>query len=177
NGFFFVLDRVTGEHLLTSTFADVVNWSTGLNAKGQPIPDATKDPSIGGVLVSMTTAGAVNWQPPSFSPQTGLFYLPVSSSFAMYYLTETDPRGAMGLGGMAQQALSSSGTFLAAIDYKTGKIAWKHVYPGNGSGGNGVLSTAGGLVFAGDISGSIIAYAAADGKVLWHSRTGSVSNA
>ncbi len=68
NGYFFVLDRVTGEHLLTSTFADVVNWSTGLNAKGQPVPDPAKDPSVGGVLVSMSTGGAVNWQPPSFSP-------------------------------------------------------------------------------------------------------------
>ena len=56
NGYFFVLDRVTGEHLLTSTFADVVNWSTGLNAKGQPMPDPEKDPSVGGVLVSMSTA-------------------------------------------------------------------------------------------------------------------------
>ena len=44
NGYFFVLDRVTGEHLLTSTFADIVNWATGLNAKGQPIPDPKKDP-------------------------------------------------------------------------------------------------------------------------------------
>ena len=176
NGYFFVLDRATGEHLLTSTFADV-NWATGLNAKGQPIPDATKDPSVGGALVSMATAGAVNWQPPSFSPQTGLFYVPVSAAYTMFYLTETDPRGAMGLGGFAQTSLSSNGTFLAAIDYKTGKVAWKHTYPGTGGGGNGVLSTAGGLVFAGDVGGSLLAYDAADGKILWHSRIGSVSNA
>ena len=177
NGYFFVLDRVTGEHLLTSTFADVINWSKGLNAKGQPIPDPGKDPSIGGSLVSASTAGAVNWQPPSFSPQTGLFYVPVSATYAMYYLTETDPRGAMGLGGLQQMPLTSAGTFLAAIDYKTGKIAWRHDYPGSGSGGNGVLSTAGGLVFAGDIGGSIVAYDAAKGDILWHSRIGNVTNA
>jgi alcohol dehydrogenase (cytochrome c) len=177
NGYFFVLDRLTGEHLLTTPFAEVINWSKGLNPKGQPIPDAKKDPSIGGSLVSASTAGAVNWQPPSFSPQTGLFYVPVSATYAMYYLTETDPRGAMGLGGLAQSPVSSAGTYLAAIDYRTGKLAWKHQYPGTGSGGNGVLSTAGGLVFAGDISGSIVAYDAANGTVLWHSRIGSVSNA
>jgi alcohol dehydrogenase (cytochrome c) len=176
NGYFFVLDRVTGEHLLTTPFADV-NWATGLNAKGQPIPDPTKDPSIGGSLVSMATAGAVNWQPPSFSPQTGLFYVPVSATYTIFYLTETDPRGAMGLGGFAQTSLSPNGTFLAAIDYTTGRIAWKHSYPGTGSGGNGVLSTAGGLVLAGDIAGSLLAYDAADGRILWHSRIGSVTNA
>jgi len=178
NGYFFVLDRLTGEHLLTSTFADVVNWATGLNSKGQPIPDPKKDPSVGGSLVSMTTAGAVNWQPSSFSPQTGLFYVPVSATYGMYYLTETDPRGAMGLGGMTQTPLATNSTYLAAIDYRTGKIAWRHAYPGvSGSGGNGVLSTAGGLVFAGDISGNIVAYDARTGAVLWHSRIGPVSNA
>jgi alcohol dehydrogenase (cytochrome c) len=177
NGYFFVLDRVTGEHLLTAPFAEVNNWSKGLNDKGQPIHDPAKDPSIGGSLVSSSTAGAVNWQPPSFSPQTGFFYVPVSSNYAMYYLTETDPRGAMGLGGMSQAQMSPNGTYLAAIDYKTGKIAWRHVYPGLGTGGNGILSTAGGLVFAGDIAGNIIGYDAANGTILWHSRIGSVSNA
>ena len=178
DGYFFVLDRVTGEHLLTTPFAETMNWTSGVNAKGQPIPNPKKDPSIGGSLVSMSTAGAVNWQPPSFSPQTGLFYLPVSATYAEYYLTETDPRGAMGLGGMAQEPVAQNATYLAAIDYKTGKPAWKHVYPGTtGSGGNGVLSTAGGLVFAGDISGNIVGYDAATGAILWHARLGSVSNA
>jgi alcohol dehydrogenase (cytochrome c) len=177
NGYFFVLDRVTGEHLKTTPFAEVINWSKGLNAKGQPIHDVTKDPSVGGSLVSSSTAGAVNWQPPSFSPQTGLFYVPTSSNYAMYYLTETDPRGAMGLGGMQQSQMSPNAVYLAAIDYKTGNIAWRHRYPNIGTGGNGVLSTAGGLVFAGDISGNIIGYDAADGKILWHSRIGNVSNA
>ena len=178
NGYFFVLDRVTGEHLLTSTYADVLNFATGINASGQPIPDPSKDPSVGGALVSMTTSGAVNWQPGSFSPQTGLFYVPVSATYGMFYLTETDPRGAMGLGGFSQTPLGTNSNYLAAIDYTTGKIAWRHTYPSvAGSGGNGVLSTAGGLVFAGDISGSIIAYDARRGDVLWHSRIGSVTNA
>jgi alcohol dehydrogenase (cytochrome c) len=177
NGYFFVLDRVTGEHLRTTPFADAINWSLGLDEEGQPIHDPKKDPTIGGSLVSASTAGAVNWQPPSFSPLTELFYVPVSSTYAMYYLTETDPRGAMGLGGMNQRNLGVSHTYLAAIDYKTGKIAWRHDYPGSGSGGNGILSTAGGLVFAGDISNNIVAYDAADGEILWHSRIGSVTNA
>jgi alcohol dehydrogenase (cytochrome c) len=178
NGYFFVLDRVTGEHLLTTPFLDTMNWATGLNEKGQPIRDPKKDASVGGSLVSMTTAGAVNWQPPSFSPDTGLFYVPVSATYAEFYLTEMDPRGAMGLGGIGQSPVTTNGSFLGAIDYKTGKFAWRHVYPGTGAGGgNGLLTTAGGLLFAGDAGGNIVAYDAANGTILWHSHIGAVSNA
>ena len=98
----------------------------------------------------------------------------------MYYLTETDPRGAMGLGGKDEQQVASMGSYLTAIDYKTGKIAWRHRYPGVGGGfggGNGILTTASKLVFAGDISGNLVSYDAANGKILWHSRIGQVSNA
>jgi alcohol dehydrogenase (cytochrome c) len=96
----------------------------------------------------------------------------------MYYLTETDPRGAMGLGGKDETGLASLGSYLTAIDYKTGKIAWRHRYPGTGGNlGNGILSTAGRLVFAGDAGGNIVGYDAATGKILWHSHVGPVSNA
>ena len=66
----------------------------------------------------------------------------------MYYLTETDPRGAMGLGGKEERGVGILGTFLTAIDYKTGKIAWRHPYPGSGpwggtNVGHGLLTTAG----------------------------------
>jgi alcohol dehydrogenase (cytochrome c) len=126
----------------------------------------------------MSTGGAVNWQPPSFSPETGLFYVPVAANYTMFYLTETDPRGAMGLGGFAQTPLGTNSNYLAAIDYRTGKIAWRHNYPPiSGSAGNGVLTTAGGLVFAGDISGNFVAYDAKDGRILWNARIGNVSNA
>jgi alcohol dehydrogenase (cytochrome c) len=178
NGYFFVLDRVTGEHLLTSQFSKTVNWAKGLNDKGQPVRNPAKDFDIGGALVSSTNAGATNWPPASFSPDTGLFYVPLVESYAMYYLTETDPRGAMGLGGTEEIGVGSEGSYLAAIDYRTGKAAWKHRYPGTGGGGgNGILTTAGRLVFAGDLSGNLVAYDAATGRILWHARLGQISNA
>ena len=68
---------------------------------------------------------------------------------------------------------------LAAIDYKTGNVAWKHKYPSGGFGNSfpGSLSTAGKLLFTGDPSGNLLAYDPADGKILWHFRTGTmVSN-
>jgi alcohol dehydrogenase (cytochrome c) len=178
NGYYFTLDRLTGERLVSAAFSETVNWAKGLNAKGQPVRDPSKDFHIAGSLVSPANGGITNWPPPSFSPDTGLFYVPQSDSYAMYYLTETDPRGAMGLGGKEEVGLGSAGNYLTAIDYKTGKIAWRHKYPGTGGGGmNGILTTAGKLLFAGDVSGNLVAYDPANGKILWHSRLGQVSNA
>ena len=160
-------------------FSDTVNWVKEINAKGQTIRDPKKDSLVPGSLVSPNNYGATNWPPAAYSPDTGLFYVPQSDTYAMYYLTETDPRGAMGLGGKDEQFVASMGTYLTAIDYKTGKIAWRHKHASLGGfgAGNGVLTTAGGLVFAGDVSGNLIAYEAAKGKILWHARLGNVSNA
>lgn len=179
NGYFYVVDRTNGEHLLTSKFSDTVNWVKEINAKGQTIRDPAKDSIVGGSLVSPNNYGATNWPPAAYSPDTGLFYVPQSDTYAMYYLTETDPRGAMGLGGKDEQFVTSMGSYLTAIDYKTGKIAWRHKYsaPGGFGGGNGLLTTASKLLFGGDISGNFVARDAATGKSLWHSRIGNVSNA
>jgi alcohol dehydrogenase (cytochrome c) len=178
NGYYFTLDRLTGEHVVTGKISDTVNWAKGLNANGQPVRIPEKDHDIAGALVSSANGGAVNWPPPTFSPDTGLFYVPVSESWAMYYLTETDPRGAMGLGGKQELGLGSE-TFLTAIDYKTGKIVWRHQYPSvNGGGGTaGLLTTAGKLLFAGDAGGNFVAFDPANGKPLWHSHIGNTSNA
>ncbi len=178
NGYYFTLDRVTGEHLVTGKYSDTVNWAKGLNKDGQPMRDPEKDSTVPGSLVSPDNGGATNWPPPAYSPDTGLFYVPTNDSYAMYYLTETDPRGAMGLGGKDELGVGSLGAYLTAIDYKTGKVAWRHRYPGTrGNLGNGILTTAGKLLFAGDLSGNLVAYDPADGKILWHTRLGNVSNA
>ena len=86
NGHFFVLDRTNGKHVLTTTHIDSVNWTKGLNANGQPIPNPDKEASIPGVLVSPDTNGATNWPPPSFNPDTGLFYVGTTQSFSVFYL-------------------------------------------------------------------------------------------
>jgi len=66
---------------------------------------------------------------------------------------------------------------VSAIDYRTGETAWRHAWPIGGGGGAGVLTTAGGLVFTGDGSGNFVAFDAADGDLLWHTRIGNISNA
>jgi alcohol dehydrogenase (cytochrome c) len=176
NGYFFVVDRVTGEHLLTSRYGLATNWANGLNAAGGPRRDPSKDASVAGSLVSPDSGGTVNWEPPAFSPETGLFYLGESDSFAIFYLTDLDPRGSMGLGGREEVDAGSAGSYLTALDYKTGKVAWRHRYYHDGVGG-GVLATAGGLVFTGDGSGNLVAHDAKTGEILWHTRIGYVTNA
>jgi alcohol dehydrogenase (cytochrome c) len=178
NGYFFVIDRTTGEHLLTTKFSDTVNWASGIDKRGEPVRVPTKDFDIAGALISPPSGGAVNWPPPSFSQETGLFYVQSTDSYSMSYLTTLDSRGALGLGGKDELSVGQLGSYLTAIDYKTGKLAWQHRYPGVRNYGiqNGILTTAGKLLFAGDPSGNLVAYDPAKGTQLWHSRVG-VSNA
>ena len=180
NGYYFTLDRRTGEHMVTSTFSDTVNWAKpALNAKGQPVRDPAKDHHVAGALVSAANGGATNWPPPAYSPDTGLLYVPTAETYAMYYLTETDPRGAMGLGGKDEVSVGTMGSFISAIDYKTGKTVWKHKFrtAGSSRGAPGLLTTAGKLLFGGDVSGNFIAFDPASGNPIWHTQIGQVTNA
>jgi len=176
NGYFFVVDRVTGEHLLTTKYGSATNWASGLNQFGGPLRNPGKDPTVPGSLVSPTAGGTINWEPPAYSPDTGLFYVAEDNSYAIFYLTDVDPRGSMGLGGKEEVTVGSGGNFLTAIDYKTGKAVWRHPYFGLGGGG-GLLTTAGGLLFAGDGAGNLVAHDAATGTPLWNTRIGGVTNA
>ena len=98
------------------------------------------------------------------------------NGFNMLYLTDPDPRGSMGLGGKNRVPVGDLDNFLTAIDYRTGKPTWKHKYPGAGSSA-GMLVTAGSVLFTGDGSGNFVAFDATNGKILWHTRIGNISNA
>ena len=168
NGYYFTLDRLTGERLVTSKFSDTANWADGLNEKGQPRRIPAKDHHVAGALVSSNNGGATNWPPQAFSPETGLLYVPSAEAYAMYYLTETDPRGAMGLGGKDEVGVATMGSYITAIDYKTGKTAWRHRFQtaaGNAGRAPGLLVTAGKLLFGGDVSGNFFAMDPANGSL------------
>lgn len=177
NGYFFTVDRVTGEHLVTSRYGMATNWVQTVAPNGSLRRDPGKDPTIAGSLVSPTAGGTINWEPPAYSPDTGLFYVSERNGYSMFYLTDPDPRGSMGLGGKIEVGVGSGGSFLTAIDPKTGRIAWRRPYPRGNGGGGGLLTTAGGLVFGGDAGGNVVAYDAATGRPIWHSHIGDVSNA
>jgi alcohol dehydrogenase (cytochrome c) len=176
NGYFFTLDRVTGEHIVTTKFGTHANGYSHIRPTGSPEPDPAKEATIPGSLVSPVEGGVVNWQPPAYSPDTGLFYVHEQNGFNMLYLTDPDPRGSMGLGGKLRVPVGDLDNFLSAIDYRTGQAAWKHRYPGSGSSA-GMLVTAGGVLFTGDGSGNFVAFDAADGTILWHTRIGNITNA
>jgi alcohol dehydrogenase (cytochrome c) len=175
NGYWFTLDRVTGEHLVTSKYGLMTNWSNRLTKAGGPYPDPEKNATIAGSLVSPTSDGTTNWEPPSYSPDTGLFYLAESDEYSIFYLTDVDPRGSMGLGGKDEVNIGSAGSFLTAIDYRTGEVKWRLPYYGQGGGG-GMLTTAGKLLFAGDGAGNLVAHDVVTGKPLWNTRIGWVTN-
>jgi alcohol dehydrogenase (cytochrome c) len=168
NGWFFVLDRVTGKDYVTSQFVKT-NWAKGVDAKGQPIPNPAKEPQIAGSLVSPNQGGAANWPPPTFSPETGLFYINATRAFSIYYIFD-DSNKPEGWGGNDQGGWAES--MLQALDYKTGKVKWSHKWDTPGGRG-GLLSTAGNLVFAGDPSNNFIALNATTGEPLWHANLGS----
>jgi len=166
NGYFFVLDRVTGEHLLTTPFVET-NWAKGIDSSGRPIRDTRKDPQPDGSLVSPGSDGATNWMSPTFDPETGLFYVSARRLYSVFYRTaEGKPEG---WGGRDHNLWAES--VIQAIDYQTGKIRWSHDI-GPGQGIAGLLSTAGKLLFTGDNSGNLLALDPATGRSLWHVNVG-----
>jgi alcohol dehydrogenase (cytochrome c) len=167
NGHFFVLDRTNGKALVSTEYVKT-NWAKGYDAKGQPIPDPAKFPQLDGALVSPNQGGATNWPPPSFSPQTGLFYVSAGRNYSVYYIYDPSDNP-QGWGGTDRGGYSES--MLQAIDYKTGKVRWSHKWEGNIR--SGVLSTAGNLVFTGGSSSDLVALNATTGDALWQARLGS----
>ncbi|MEO8594130.1 MAG: acido-empty-quinoprotein group A [Candidatus Solibacter sp.] len=166
NGYFFVLDRETGEGLVSKPFGPV-NWSLGVDKKGQPIPNPAKDPASDGRLIAPDEGGLTNYRSPSFDPKTGLFLVSARPSYGIYFNKPAD--GAFGWAG-ADYGVWSKGE-IQAIDYKTGNAKWVHDLGGNGSGA-GILTTESGLAFTGDGQGNVMALRTSDGKTLWHAMQG-----
>jgi alcohol dehydrogenase (cytochrome c) len=171
NGYFFVLDRTDGKNLLTAPFA-AVNWAKGIDSLGRPVSDPAKVPTRDGVLVAPNEAGATNFRPPSFDPKTGFLIVNAQDSYGIYFFKPED--GAYGWAGADYNIAGKS--FLRAIDYRTGKIAWEHSI-GDGAGTAGVLTTDTGLTFSGDNRTNVMALRTSDGATLWHEDIGKMQNA
>jgi alcohol dehydrogenase (cytochrome c) len=167
NGYFFVLDRVTGKSLLTVPYGPV-NWTLGVDKRGEPIPNPAKEPARDGRLVAPDEGGLTNYRSPSFDPQTGLFVVDSHPSYGIYFAKPAD--GTFGWAG-ADYGVWGSGV-LEAIDYQTGNIKWSHELGPYGAGA-GVLTTDSGICFTGDSHGNVLALKTATGETLWHAGTGS----
>ncbi len=166
NGFFFVLDRTSGQHLVTAPFIHVT-WAAGIDSSGHAIPKPDSAPAPDGTLIEPASDGSTNWMAPSFDPQTNLFYVDARRVFSIFYLTTVGkPEGWAGRdrGLWADSALR-------ALDIRTGKVVWDHEL-GRYDDGAGILTTAGHLLFTADTSGNLLALDPATGKTLWHINVG-----
>lgn len=173
NAYYYVLDRETGEFLTGRPFA-TQNWSLGLDASGRPRPRPEAAPSRTGAMVFPSTIGATNWWSPSYSPRTGLFYIPVREQGAVYILGEDEfEEGRMYLGSRGQVRTTDAASVLRAVDALTGELRWEHRYPGPMPAYvvGGVLTTAGGLVFSGN-GPVFMAFHDRTGAPLWRYNVG-----
>ena len=175
NGFFYVLDRLTGELLLAEPFVNGITWASGIGKDGRPVLLPGNEPTAAGTRTCPSVAGATNWPSMAFSPITGLFYLMTEESCSIY--TKSSEWWVQGQsfygGGTRQSPGDVSRKFLRALDVQTGRIAWEIPDLGGGILASGLMSTAGGLVFYGDSpGGAFIAADAKTGGLLWHFNTG-----
>ncbi len=178
NGFFYVLDRETGEFLSGTPFVGGITWASGLDAKtGRPIEAPTAFAGLKPVIVSPEPDGAHNWNPMAFSPATGLVYLPAKEGTQKlhapdarwkYNPDENNVGGDDQYDGPLNAKFASlpppSGKLLA-WDPVRQKEAWSAKYPV--AEGGGVLATGGNLVIQGRADGILAAYRSTDGKQLW----------
>jgi putative heme-binding domain-containing protein len=153
NGFFYVLDRITGEMLLAKAFAKRMTWTRGIGADGRPLPPPEANPALD------CPVDAANWDSVAFSPVTRLFYVVALEMCRV----GKDWKG-------AEPKLEPPQRFLRAIDIDTGNVSWEiplrgvaiqKMWPG-------VMATAGGLVFYSDPNGTFAAADERTGKTLWH---------
>ncbi len=147
---------------LAKKIEEVVSWQPGKAGgalEGTPEKDQNKAINRGGALLSPNSDGFVNFTAQSFSPQTGLHYANVSRTRSVFYWS-------------GEGFFGNTTSSLRASDPVTGKLVWEHKYlephtPLRTKTAS-VLTTAGGLLFSGDISGNFIAFDARTGKILWH---------
>ena len=180
NGFFYVIDRATGKLLSAQKFIGATNWATGIDMKtGMPIEAAgnAKRPGMKrkAVDVCPNLLGGKNWMPMSYNPQTGLVYIPtLNLCMDMEGIEGEYKRGAFYLNVNFDIAKPAPGGYMSAMkawDPVKQKEVWinkdKNYWIGSS------LTTAGGLVFHGDITGRFKALDAKSGKELWSFQTGS----
>ena len=161
NGFFYVLDRLSGQFLRATPFVHKLDWATGVSADGTPLLTPKATPSKDGTLACPSVRGATNWYSTSFNPMTGLFYVMAAEDCSVYRAT------AYGYSGYRNP--HDPGTrYVRALNVDSGQIAWEKPLAGAQEANyTGVLSTAGGLVFHGETGGAFAAVDGRSGKTLW----------
>ena len=175
NGFYYVIDRESGEFLRGRPFVKVT-WATGLSPTGRPILNESLVPSEAGTLVWPSSRGGTNWWSPSYNPSTGLFYVGVEEQPGLYYTGHASEwrGGEKYLGGSARRT-GESRTYVRALESGTGELVWEYEFEVDaGRATSGLLSTAGQLVFVGGglDNARFVALDAQTGLELWRAELG-----
>jgi len=171
NGFYYLLDRSNGKLLLGKPFTKVT-WADGIGSDGRPRLISGQDPTEEGTTSCPSIGGGHNWQATTYSPQTRLYYFGTTEGCQVYYKTKQDYIEGLWYQGSTTAGIPTAPTTgaLLAIEPATGDMKWRFDMISGPS--SGLLSTAGGLVFAGDGQGYFFALDARSGKVLWKYQTG-----
>lgn len=171
NGFFYILDRTNGQFLFAKPYGHVT-WAKSIEPNGKPIVNAALETKNEGKRVCPGAAGLTNWFSPSYNPETKLFYVATSTECDIFtdspqkYRAGHDFVGSVYVPDPGERPAGS----LKALDPFTGDLKWE--FPYFSSPWGGALSTAGGIVFAGDSDGNFIALDARSGRDLWHVQLG-----
>ncbi len=176
NGFFYVLDRETGEFLRATQLTDSVNWASGIGKDGRPVLTPDKDPTLEGNWVCPSVKGATNWMGQTYHPETGLLYVLTLEQCGWFNRSEQEPEPMKNFpGGGATE--EGGQVILRAMDPRTGKRVWEYPMTGFGRMWTGTVSTATGVLFSGDDAGQLVALDAKTGDHLWNFNMGELSTA
>ncbi len=174
NGFFYVLDRITGKLLLARQFSKTLNWASGIGEDGRPKLKTLPVDSHGDDFVCPGFQGATNWFSTSFNPVTGLYYFQALERCNVFSRSKGEWKaGQKYLGGDVRPVPNESfEKSLRAIDIQSGATRWELPQAaGPAPASAGVISTASGLVFFGENAGAFVAADGSNGKVLWQFAT------
>ncbi|HZW80128.1 MAG TPA: PQQ-dependent dehydrogenase, methanol/ethanol family [Candidatus Deferrimicrobiaceae bacterium] len=173
NGFFYLLDRVNGKFIQATPFVEKLNWARSIDGSGRPVVSG-RIPTAEGAFICPGIDGATNWFSPSYNPDTRLFYVIALESCNLYFANPKPfAQGQTYYGtGTKLPPDEHAQKILLALSVADGKPVWRYPQAGRGHSWCGTFTTAGGLVFFGDDSGSLEAVDAATGRALWHFNTG-----
>jgi alcohol dehydrogenase (cytochrome c) len=169
NGFYYVLDRTTGEFLVGVPFVEQ-NWAKGLDPEGRPILTSHADLTSSGRLTKPGSGGGINWQNPAFDEKSGLVFVPATEGASVFTKSPNPKRGNLGFypGSSGTAGDYDQVSVVRALDAATGLKKWEHFPPPGGKqlGYSGLLATGGRLVF-GESGGFAFALDSATGRELW----------
>jgi alcohol dehydrogenase (cytochrome c) len=169
NGFYYVLDRTTGEFLVGAPFVEV-NWAKGLDSTGRPILTSHATVTSEGRLTKPGSGGGINWQNAAFDGKSGLVFVPATEGASVFTKSPNPRRGNLGFypGSSGAAGDYDQMSVVRALDAATGAKKWEYFPPPGGKehGYSGLLATGGHLVF-GESGGFGFAVDSATGRELW----------